>query len=321
MKEFISEQLLKDYNNNNDNYNFDYSFTSYDNLLKSSFRSSVKSISTKNETNIREIIFSDNRDFNIELFKSKKFAICYNETIKTYLFNCDTFSEFTNPKLIEKDQRINIYILEKNKENDIFQYEIKEILEHLNIPLNKSDIIKNFIKDINFFLEEESYIQLKYFNIQYKKCINFLLILLIIIFLISMIIFLLSIKQQHKNKYYIIGIYIIFIMIILIFLINIILKIINMNIYFIFNKINYMFNKQDEIQNIINKWNKNEFESLRIKVSVPISLNYIIFNLDPFQNIIIENLDTLNIINSFYPQYKISMSKILDNNNTNKQVI
>ena len=324
MKEFISEQLLKDYNNNNDSNIFDYPLmSSKENLSKNSVDSYKTIYSSKPEIkqpNIREIIFSDKKDFHIELFKSKKFAICYNETIKTYFFELNTFSEFTNPKIIEKEQRVNVYILEKNKENDIFQYENKEILEHLNIPLNKIKIIENFIKDINSFLEEESYIQLKNSNIKYKKkYIIYFLILLIIIVAISIIMFLYFYYNYNiLPKQYIIGSYIIFIIIVLIFLINIIYKIINMNIKLMFNQIHYMINKENEIKIIINKWNQKEFESIRIKVSVPISLNYIIFNLDPFQNIIIEDLDISNIISIFYPNLTISSSEIIEFENKKK---
>ena len=85
----------------------------------------------------------------------------------------------------------------------------------------------------------------------------------------------------------------------------IIQKIVNIDIYLLFNQIKYMINKENEIKQIINKWNQKEFESIRIKVSVPISLNYILFNLDPFQNILIENLDISNLKNIFSISFNI----------------
>ena len=42
----------------------------------------------------------------------------------------------------------------------------------------------------------------------------------------------------------------------------------------------YMISKNNEINKVIDKWNKSDFESMRIHVSVPISLCYIQFNLD-----------------------------------------
>jgi len=98
----------------------------------------------------------------------------------------------------------------------------------------------------------------------------------------------------------------------------IIQKIVNIDIYLLFNQIKYMINKENEIKQIINKWNQKEFESIRIKVSVPISLNYILFNLDPFQNILIENLDISNLKNIFYPQLKNSKSEFIEFGNINK---
>jgi hypothetical protein len=61
-----------------------------------------------------------------------------------------------------------------------------------------------------------------------------------------------------------------------------------------------MISKNKEINSIIDKWNKSDFESMRIHVSVPISLKYIQFNLDLFQNIEIKHLDMDKIKNSFY---------------------
>ena len=315
MNESISEGIISDYNINDNS--FDYSFSSSKEDKSNKLIDNLKK-KTLNTSNIREIIFSDKRNFHIDLFKSEKFAVCYNETIKTYLFNLYIFSEFTNPKLIENDQRVNIYLLERNKEKDIFQYEIKELLENLNLASNKSDIIQNFLKDINSFFEEESYILLKQWKIKYKKTIIFLLILLIIISLISIKIFLIFRNRYIQFEYYIIGIYIVLIIIMLFIMKYIIQKIVNIDIYLLFNQIKYMINKENEIKQIINKWNQKEFESIRIKVSVPISLNYILFNLDPFQNILIENLDISNLKNIFYPQLKNSKSEFIEFGNINK---
>ena len=315
MNESISEGIISDYNINDNS--FDYSFSSSKEDKSNKLIDNLKK-KTLNTSNIREIIFSDKRNFHIDLFKSEKFAVCYNETIKTYLFNLYIFSEFTNPKLIENDQRVNIYLLERNKEKDIFQYEIKELLENLNLASNKSDIIQNFLKDINSFFEEESYILLKQWKIKYKKTIIFLLILLIIISLISIKIFLIFRNRYIQFEYYIIGIYIVLIIIMLFIMKYIIQKIVNIDIYLLFNQIKYMINKENEIKQIINKWNQKEFESIRIKVSVPISLNYILFNLDPFQNILIENLDISNVKNIFYPQLKNSKSEFIEFGNINK---
>ena len=318
MNESISEGIISDYNINNNS--FDYSFYSFSSSKEDKSNKLIDNLRKKtlNTSNIREIIFSDKRNFHIDLFKSEKFAVCYNETIKTYLFNLYIFSEFTNPKLIENDQRVNIYLLERNKEKDIFQYEIKELLENLNLASNKSDIIQNFLKDINSFFEEESYILLKQWKIKYKKTIIFLLILLIIIFLLSIKIFLIFRNRYIQFEYYIIGIYIVLIIIMLFYMKYIIQKIVNIDIYLLFNQIKYMINKENEIKQIINKWNQKEFESIRIKVSVPISLNYILFNLDPFQNILIENLDISNVKNIFYPQLKNSKSEFIEFGNINK---
>ena len=52
--------------------------------------------------------------------------------------------------------------------------------------------------------------------------------------------------------------------IIIIFLIFLIKKLIQMNLYKLFTEIIYMIQKYNDINKIIEKWNKNEFETIRI---------------------------------------------------------
>ena len=50
----------------------------------------------------------------------------------------------------------------------------------------------------------------------------------------------------------------------------------------------------------IEEWNKNFFENLKIRVTIPISLKYLMFNLDPFQDIEIKHLDMKWFIDKAY---------------------
>ena len=54
----------------------------------------------------------------------------------------------------------------------------------------------------------------------------------------------------------------------------------------------------------IEEWNKNFFEKNKIRVYIPISLNYIMFNLDPYQDIEIKHLDMKWFIEKVYKDKK-----------------
>ena len=54
----------------------------------------------------------------------------------------------------------------------------------------------------------------------------------------------------------------------------------------------------------IEEWNKNFFEKNKIRVSIPISLKYLMFNLDPFQDIEIKHLDMKWFIDKAYKDKK-----------------
>jgi hypothetical protein len=81
-----------------------------------------------------------------------------------------------------------------------------------------------------------------------------------------------------------------------------------------------MISKNDEINKIIDKWNKLDFESMRIHVSVPISLNYIQFNIDPFQSIEIKHLNMSEIKNKFFPNETMSQSNFIEFQNIRKSL-
>ena len=254
----------------------------------------------------REMTFSDENNITTQILKSKYFGICSNEMITTYLINLFIFSEFTNPKNIEKNENVNVYYVLKNKVLDKFYFNSKDVLKHLNLSSDKENKIKQFFFEMNSYFKNNEYIELKNQNEKYRKLIKVLLIIIIIIFILSFIIFLLFFLQKNNNREIIIGIYIVWLIIIGFFLYIIINKLITEELFFTYQYILYMISKNDEINKIIDKWNKSDFESMRIHVSVPISLNYIQFNLDPFQNIEIKHINMEKIKNVFYPNNCLS---------------
>ena len=254
----------------------------------------------------REMTFSDENKITTQILKSKFFGISSNEIITTYLINLFTFSEFTNPKNIEKNENVNVFYVEKNKVLDKFYYNAKDILSHLNLSSEKENKINEFFFEINSFFKNNDYITLKNQNENYKKFIKILLIIIIFIFILSFILFIILLVNSENIKVILIGFYIVFFVIIGFFAYNFVNRYINMNLYFIYQYIFYMISKNNEINKVIDKWNKSDFESMRIHVSVPISLNYIQFNLDPFQNIEIKNINMDKIKNSICPDNCLS---------------
>ena len=62
-----------------------------------------------------------------------------------------------------------------------------------------------------------------------------------------------------------------------------------MKTYLVYNKINYMFTNYTQFVKYIEGWNRSMFESCRIRVTIPVSMNYILFNMDPYQEIEIKH--------------------------------
>ena len=79
-------------------------------------------------------------------------------------------------------------------------------------------------------------------------------------------------------------------------------------LYTEYNNLNYMLINYMRFNDYVEEWNKSFFENIKIRASVPISLNYIMFNLDPFQNIDIRHLDMKWFIERVYKN-KNFMSK------------
>ena len=87
------------------------------------------------------------------------------------------------------------------------------------------------------------------------------------------------------------------------FLVLLIYKIIDVNnlkILLIFYELRYLIINYNRYCQHIELWNKNLFENYKIAISIPISLNYIMFNLNPYQNIEIKHLDLNWMKKKFY---------------------
>ena len=92
-----------------------------------------------------------------------------------------------------------------------------------------------------------------------------------------------------------------------IFISGLIIKIIdakNLQLLFLYYDLRYFLVNYEPIYEYIEEWNRNLFENYNINISVPISLNYIMFNLNPYQNIEIKHLNMNWMKKQFYKSQK-----------------
>ena len=93
------------------------------------------------------------------------------------------------------------------------------------------------------------------------------------------------------------------IILLLAFIFVLILKIFdakNLKLLAIYYELRYLLINYNRVNEHIELWNNNLFENYKIRVSMPISLKYIMFNLNPYQNIEIKHLDLDWMKKKFY---------------------
>ena len=236
-----------------------------------------------------------------------KFGLSKNSEIITYLISLFIFSEFLNLEEIEKDKRFKVMFIKQNKMQKQFIIDDKKsFLNSLEIPNDKSNDFDMFLNGINDFLKEDEYLNLQKKN--KKKMISvYSLIILIIVLILGIcaaIYFVLkNIINNEKKKTNFIIILILLVILVMIFIFGLVMKIIdanNLKLLFIYYDLRYLLINFKRINEHIEEWNRNLFENYKIRVSMPISLNYIMFNLNPYQNIEIKHLDMDWLKKKFY---------------------
>lgn len=204
---------------------------------------------------------------------------------------------------IEKDKRLNVIFLKQNKIQKKFVIEDKTtFLKNLDMPEHTVNDFDMFINGKNGFLVEKDYL-----NIQ-KKNKNKIISIYSILTLIILLIIGLCVSLYLTNKQLDDGkkktlISILEVILLVIFLVLLIFKIIDVNnlkILLIFYELRYLIINYNRYCQHIELWNKNLFENYKVAISIPISLNYIMFNLNPYQDIEIKHLDMNPIKKRFY---------------------
>lgn len=242
------------------------------------------------------------------ILKSKKFGISRNNNIITYILNLYIFSEFTNLDKLEKDSRFKLYFLPISQNR--FDPNYDNILNNLNIKKEQSEQFIAFINGINILLNDREYNEIQKRNKKYKICLYitniflFLFIAGIIFCAFFFYSFLLEFFFSNLINKGIIIVGLVLTLILIILFIFQIIKFCKKYLYIIYNNLNYMLINYTRFNDYIEEWNKNFFEKNKIRVSIPISLNYIMFNLDPYQDIEIKHLDMKWFIEKVYKDKK-----------------
>ena len=247
-----------------------------------------------------KFIYESNSKVTNYKINSKKFGFSKNSQIVTYLLSLFIFSEFLNLEELEKDTRFKVIFIKRNIQQKQFIIEdVNSLLNNLEIPNDRTNDFEMFINGINNFLSDNDYL-----NIQKKTNKKLCLIYLtIIIFIIVSLAFIAGIyynfKQDEKNIL-IIVLEFIGLLLIIIGLINRIINAKNIKLLYLFYELRYLLLNYNRVCDYFETWNKNLFENYKIRATTPISLNYIMFNLNPYQDIEIKHIDMNWMKKKFY---------------------
>lgn len=255
-----------------------------------------------------EIIFEEDdiNDINIETLtlNKKKFGIRKSPMIETFLVNLFVFSEFTDPSKIEKDNRVKVYFVKKDVKQDKYIIDSKEILKKLKLNDNNNKDLINFFEGINKFFEDKKFLNMKSSNSKFKfRVYSIIFITLILIFSSLIALSYFFIKKNQLPKYYNYIIIILIILCILLF-ISQFEKFKHMELYLLYNKLNYFLNIYSLIISYVEEYNNKIFLQIKIRVTVPVSFNYIMFNTEPEKDIEIKHLNMIFLKRKFYPDIK-----------------
>ncbi len=209
--------------------------------------------------------------------------------VTTYYLKKKPYPQFTNPKDVNSHCKDKIKFLFKNKygifvndflidesdDNNIKKnINTNEIIEDDNEEI-KEVTFSNFINELNdkFILSsDESNISTTY---AIKNYILVVLFIIILVLMISILYFLLQIKN---SLYYFIGS--IILLLLVIFLIFICKFIKNSKYLLLKERLIEREEYNKSLQDFLFKWNKIYFNSKNLNVECPLSLDYIIINLN-----------------------------------------
>ena len=303
-----------------------------DNIFDPSYKISMNRFANRYNTSrmAHKFIYESNGKPEVSILESKKFCLMKNKEIMTYLVNLFIFSEFLNLNEIEKDERIKVIFIKRDHNNKKFLPVTDTILNQLNINIEQKPEFDNFINGINGFLEEKKFVDIekdlkKFKFYTYGATVGLIIVLLTIGYILY---FVLTYDNFGKYSRMLYSITIVCLAsVVIFFLIQHIIKAKKIKLFVIYNIMEYLLLNNNEISEFIEAWNKKFFENNKVRVSVPVSLNYIMINLNPYQEIEIKHLNidyykkklyrSKNIV--FKDRHLYKFLKIIQNNSINKE--
>lgn len=242
------------------------------------------------------ITFQSSGETTTSLLPSKKFAVCSNATVTTFLLENAQFSQFTNPKEIERDPRIKAYFLIKNTKHDKFMCNLDELTERLSLQgdYDNQNVI-TFLRGLNAFFKEKEYVHIKHCN-----TIKWLLLygVMFILFILSacMILYdVIRVIYGHIDN----GIvYMCHGVVVLcggggVYWLHMQRNKVHMTA--MFKVMKYCSGNYAKYFEYVEAWNRSIFQMNHIRVSIPVSVDYLLFNMEPYQDIRIKDIDMEHI--------------------------
>jgi hypothetical protein len=247
------------------------------------------------------------------------FFLYQSDNILTIVYNDKKYSQLIS---FPQSKEMELYFIHKNKSNDVFEYNINEVLGNIymnigNVNTNKNNV-DSFLQGMNEFFRKD-----KYVSITHKNCCTKFWFVMLISMMILLICGMMLYVIQKKDEASLLMISVV-IGVGVVLCGGVVLAVLNWNKVFTglkYNVIRYLIENAHEHNKYIDDWNKSIFISNGVNVSIPITLDYIMFNLNREVEIAIENIDpislqhkqrTLSSINSE------SMQELQDNGNNNK---
>lgn len=260
--------------------------------IKNTFSIDNKSLinSFKNERK-KCLIYEPNNIMNkhIQCIKNENsFFIVSDDIVTTFFLSEFKFSEFSNPLRIEKNNR--------SKENQNFSFLIRKAKSCFNIKkitdkkVSSLKKINEFISSLNNLIIDDNFIQiLKHFK--FKLFILWITLIFCIFcftgFIILGIYYYIDQSKQNPFSYLVLIISLCFVSIFSFKLIIQSMREIPIKLQK--EVLIYRINNSKKIEEFIFSWNKTYFNQNSINIYLPISANYILFNLNSnFEVLIID---------------------------------
>ena len=220
--------------------------------------------------------------------RGKKFEIAKSSVVTTYVINDMMYSQFTNPNDIQSDRRVRVFILERDANDDKFIYDINDILSTLCMESENAKNVNDFLTGMNKFFDDSTYLQIKNKNHRNKLLllISIIFFLFIVISTISYITYTIFVSSFTTMSLLSSSTLILLFIFLSLYQYN---SLKNIHIYSTFNIVSYMVMNYSTYVNYVESWNRSIFFSNRIRVSIPLTIDYILFNLDPYQYIKIKH--------------------------------